>query len=916
MTWKAGGWIDYAPNGVPDFDFRQDNWKNPRSGNWSYCGPLALADCLWWFDSKLEPKPVLPPAINDNYPLVKSFNATVWDDHDPRNLPPLVADLAYRMDTDGQRTGGTWEGTYITDMHQAVLALLAERGLSAQYDVKLVAKPTFEWVAEEVARSENVLLLLGYWTNDSGTWQRVGGHFVTSSGIDLVGRRIAVSDNLNDKAESGAPGRVLNGVLTSHLPGHDSTVHNDAGNVSHDIYNAVSASGPTALWGLQGFVSSLADVQQFAGMNFVRDFPAELRFDMAAERLGVDALAAVQTDVEYALAISPVCTITGIKKASPEQVKAGEEATVILTVTGGDNCPVSERHADVMLVVDRSGSMAGKPLQDAKNAAKAFMDRLDLSAGGDQAGLVSFGDSARLDHQLTQSSGPVRTAIDALASGGSTNITEGLTVAQQELESIRHFGANRPVIVLMTDGQHNVGPGPSAVAAAAKAKGTRIITIGLGSIDEAELRGLASSPSDYHYATTSDELDRIYAQIAGTLTGMPAIDLALTDVLSAGVELTPGSFFGAVSPASVSGKTIVWKFPVIGRGETKTVGYRVRVPATTPAGLLCMNASTRATYTNSSGNPAQLDYPPACVTVTSQLKDVFCKDHPGDAGTIPSNTRGESWWASPDIWVRYLPDGVEEHQNPRGSETNYVYVRVRNRGTATMTSIAVDLYWAAGAAAIPWPGGWTPVGTANIASLAPGASAVVSLPWIPPLSGHYCFLARVHSAEDPVRYEGLVPFDNNLCQRNIHVLDPESTHHDSSIIIANPKGAPAHADVSFNSAVFPRGGTAMVEFGDATLFRRWLDAGGDLSGAQLIPGTNAVLLDVGSSGSHGVISATLGRIPLGAGESGSLRLELGAAPGDATSLGVVQRVDGEIVGGGIYGTAAGSTVYLPLVIRQ
>ncbi len=397
---------------------------------------------------------------------------------------------------------------------------------------------------------------------------------------------------------------------------------------------------------------------------------------------------------------------------------------------------------------------------------------------------------------------------------------------------------------------------------------------------------------------------------------MPAIDLSLTDILSAGVDLIPGSFFGAVSPSSVSGKTIVWKFPVIGRGETKTVGYRVRVPATTPAGLLCMNASTRATYTNSSGNSAQLDYPPACVTVAAQLKDVFCKDHAGDVGTIPSNPRGESWWASPDIWVRYLPDGVEEHQNPRPSQANYVNVRVRNRGTATMTSIEVDLYWAAGAAAIPWPGGWTSIGTASIASLAPGASTVVSLSWVPPLSGHYCFLARVHSAEDPVRYEGLVPFDNNLCQRNIHVLDPESTNHDSSIIITNPKGAPGHTDVSFSSTSFPRSGTAMVEFGDATLLGRWLDAGGDMSGAELIPGTNAVRLNVGGSGSSGVVNATLGRIPLGAGESGTLRLELGAAPGDTTSLSVTQRVDGEYVGGSIYGIANGSPVYLPLVIRQ
>ena len=84
----------------------------------------------------------------------------------------------------------------------------------------------------------------------------------------------------------------------------------------------------------------------------------------------------------------------------------------------------------------------------------------------------------------------------------------------------------------------------------------------------------------------------------------------------------------------------------------------------------------------------------------------------------------------------------------------------------------------------------------------------------------------------------------------------------------------------------------------------------------MIPGTNSVRLLVGAAGGEGVIDATLGRIPLGAGESATLRLELGAAPGDAASLAVVQSIDGEDAGGGIYGTAAGTTVYLPLVIRQ
>ena len=41
-------YVDYAPYGVPDFDQKQDNWKNSSTGKWSYCGPVALANCVWW----------------------------------------------------------------------------------------------------------------------------------------------------------------------------------------------------------------------------------------------------------------------------------------------------------------------------------------------------------------------------------------------------------------------------------------------------------------------------------------------------------------------------------------------------------------------------------------------------------------------------------------------------------------------------------------------------------------------------------------------------------------------------------------------------------------------------------------------------------------------------------------------------
>jgi hypothetical protein len=301
--WKAGDWVDYAPSGMPDFDQRQDQWVNPRSQNWSYCGPLAVANCLWWFDSKFEPNPVSPPAISDHYRLVESYSPGQWDDHDPRNLPRLVEDLARRMDTDGQRTGSVFEGTYVQDLYDAVVGYLSDKGLADQYSVTLMNQPSFEWVAAEVARCEDVILLLGFWSWDGSKWQRVGGHFVTTAGVNPDQRLIAFSNPIEDRAESGWPGRVLNGTLITHapIPGHGYTVHNDAGNISHDVFHVVNTDSPGGTWGPADYVSAAA-VTTFFGQNFPRDFPEEYRPKGDVEAY---SLATYQTEVEYAVAISP-----------------------------------------------------------------------------------------------------------------------------------------------------------------------------------------------------------------------------------------------------------------------------------------------------------------------------------------------------------------------------------------------------------------------------------------------------------------------------------------------------------------------------------------------------------------------------------------------------------------------------------
>jgi len=127
---------DYAQSGVPDFDQRQwgtymwqDMWQQ-----WSHCGPVAVANSLWWLDSEFEPNPMPQPIINDGFPLVQTYNAQ-WDDHDPLNVPWLIEHLAYLMDTDGRRTGIAHSGTDVHDMEAGLAHYLSWTGVNPQGDV-------------------------------------------------------------------------------------------------------------------------------------------------------------------------------------------------------------------------------------------------------------------------------------------------------------------------------------------------------------------------------------------------------------------------------------------------------------------------------------------------------------------------------------------------------------------------------------------------------------------------------------------------------------------------------------------------------------------------------------------------------------------------------------------------------------
>lgn len=237
------GFPDYAPSGMPDFDQKQDIW-GPGVGIYTWCGPVSVANSLWWLDSKYESlyfqTPVSPPAISDHFPLVTSYIPGVWDDHASQNVDPLVRNLAFLMDTDGQRTHVAHMGTSWQDLENGTKYYIAQQGLTKYFEVHNQTFPTFNWISNEVLVCQDVELFLEFYQYTPGGWQPLtsipsleSGHFVTCAGTNTTTSELLISDPYQDAYENlKAPGRS---PVTHPYP-HGSAVHNDAQNVSQDAY--------------------------------------------------------------------------------------------------------------------------------------------------------------------------------------------------------------------------------------------------------------------------------------------------------------------------------------------------------------------------------------------------------------------------------------------------------------------------------------------------------------------------------------------------------------------------------------------------------------------------------------------------------------------------------------------------------
>ena len=261
------------------------------------------------------------------------------------------------------------------------------------------------------------------------------------------------------------------------------------------------------------------------------------------------------------------------KELSVSEITCGGSFRIRLSLTAAPD--ITTNPTDIVLILDRSGSMAGTPLDSLKGGANAFIDIIDEATdstqdgqigSGSRIGIVSFADTATQDTQLITSVSELKEAVDALSADGSTNHEDAFTKA---LELFDPASTNAKVMIMFTDGVTTAGGDPNTVATLVKSQGIIIYSIGLsgnGGIDVSALNAWSSDPDSAYVAITPDdaELEELFEDLARNITNAGATNVVITDTVAPCFRITSISSPTKGSASTSGTNTVIWTIDELG----------------------------------------------------------------------------------------------------------------------------------------------------------------------------------------------------------------------------------------------------------------------------------------------------------------------------------------------------------------
>jgi len=252
---------------------------------------------------------------------------------------------------------------------------------------------------------------------------------------------------------------------------------------------------------------------------------------------------------------------------------------------------------NVAIVIDRSGSMSGRKIEKAKEAAIMAIDRLSPT---DIVSLVAYDDTISVLVPATRASDTagIHAAIRRLEPGNTTALFAGVSKGAAEVRKfLDKHRANR--VILLSDGIANVGPSCPAqlgeLGASLIKEGISVTTIGLGSDYNEDLMTQLARKSDgnHYFAEGPEDLARIFKGEFGDVLSVCAQEVSVEIKCADGIR--PVRLVGR--EGDITGQTITVALNQLYSDQEKYIVAEVEVPPSENGSTRDI-AGVRVTYAN------------------------------------------------------------------------------------------------------------------------------------------------------------------------------------------------------------------------------------------------------------------------------------------------------------------------------